>query len=772
MDPVKDSLAIMRVRMMLDSIRVNENRPTVALVLSGGGAKGAAYVGLLRYMEEVGIPVDVVCGTSMGGIIGGLIAMGYDAAEMDQIIRSVSWPALLGNKLESKYLSMRTKDFKSRFMFNLPFHYSDAVAERRARLNEENPDESTARTRNLLASLPTGYVNGFNIDNLLSSLTVGYHGNQRFSDLPIPYFCVSSDLVTCKANYSSDGDLIKSIRATMAIPGVFSPVRMEGMILVDGGTRNNFPVDIARAVGADIVIGAEMGDRDAKYSDVNFIGDILARLIAMLGDDARANSVSKPDLYLKPDNGGYGMLSFSPESINMLIESGYKAAKEDSASFAAIRAKLPADIVKPVRKKARNINKEAVLVNDISLTGVSLRENDIVRKIADLQPNTFMDASVIEDALKRLQATDAFESVSYSLKESEDGRYSLSINCMPKQLHRVALGLRFDLEELVSVIANVGLYSQRLSGSSLDMTLRVGNSQKLDLLYTYHHPGIPALNVQASAFYKRGDFVDDFDNTYNARFFGHSQQVFLSTEYSTFYNIKAGIRNEFSGLRPEWILVPEQSSMRGFSPDESNLKDGHLSAYLSVAFDTFDDEIFPKKGIYAKAGFTYDFFKYGCKNYEPAPILNLDVTPVIPIGRKFAIIPDIHFRSYFAGQQDGAPVSLTLLNYVGGDVSGRHFDHQIRFVGFNSAHYARDHVGVANLDIRYNPVKNLYFSLLGGYARESDTFNELFASAVPSYWAVGAQAAYNTIAGPVKLQFHWSDLNRKFEYYISFGLNF
>lgn len=771
-NPKADSLAILRVRHKLDSIRTTEHRPTVALVLSGGGAKGTAYAGILKYMEEVGIPIDMVCGTSMGGIVGSLIAMGYTADELQDIIRHINWSYLMSNNLESKYVPKRTKDFKATYQLDLPFHYDQAAADRRARMNEENPEEHLERGKRLLASLPTGYVNGYNISNLLSGLTVGYHGNMDFSELPIPYFCVSSDLVTCKAYYAGSGNLIKAVRATMAIPGVFSPVRTDGMILVDGGTRNNFPVDIAKAVGADIIIGVEVGNRDTEYSKVNSIGDIVFRLIAMLGDDARAHEVSKPDLHILPDIGNYGMLSFNEKAVETLMKAGYEAAKKDSAAFEEIRAKLPADLKLPVRKKALNINNTKVMVSDIHLRGVGVDEGNVVKKILGFNPGTVMGAQEIEAGLNRLQATGSFENVSYTLVEDGFGGYSLSVDCMPKQLHRFAFGFRFDTEEFVKAAVDIGLGINKLCGSSIDFALKVGNSQQLDVLYTYKYPRAPSFNVSATLFNRRGDILTgEKNNKFNMKIMGHNERIFLSTSYSTFYNVRAGLANDYAYTNFDWILSPVTRRYEIVIPDEEMLKGDFLSAFITGEIDNYDTQIFPSRGVNLKAGVQYIFHKFNDKTFKAAPVVNIDFTPVIPVTDWFSIIPDLHMRSYLK-IWEGSQAPLYFCNYVGGDISGRHLDQQVRFIGLNKVSYAQDNLSVVNLDLQFNPVKNLYISAQGGYFKDSETFLEMFEDFVPDCWAVGAQVGYKTILGPVKFQMHFSSLTKKLECYFVLGFDF
>ena len=237
-----DSVAIREIRARMD--KVKKHRPAVALVLSGGGAKGAAEVGALKYLESIGMPVDLVVGTSIGGLLGGLYSIGYRSAEMDTLIRGMNWPNMLTDPLPGRYLSYDKRQYDSKYLISVPFYDG----------GQFSLDGGKKKVgRKIAASLPGGFVQGRNVTNLLSSLTVAWQDTMSFAKLPIPFVCVATDMVSGKAKIWYSGSLVTAMRSTMSIPGLFAPVKTDGMVLVDGGLRDNFPVDIARYLGADIV---------------------------------------------------------------------------------------------------------------------------------------------------------------------------------------------------------------------------------------------------------------------------------------------------------------------------------------------------------------------------------------------------------------------------------------------------------------------------------------------------------------------------------------
>ena len=237
-DPKGDSIFFEKMHRYFDQIRETEHRPTVALVLAGGGARGTAHIGVMKFLEEKGIPIDFVAGTSMGGLMGGLYSMGYSADEIDQLIRGIDWDVMMSDEIPAEYYSYDQKRYKSTYILSFPFDKNRFVK-----------------------SLPIGIKNGLNIYNMMSSATVDYQGDLDFMKLPIPFCCVAAEIATQTEKHWTSGSLISALRSTMSILGYFRPVRVDSMILSDGGTKNNFPVDVAKQMGANIVIGCSQSRR-------------------------------------------------------------------------------------------------------------------------------------------------------------------------------------------------------------------------------------------------------------------------------------------------------------------------------------------------------------------------------------------------------------------------------------------------------------------------------------------------------------------------------
>lgn len=233
------------------------HRKKVAVVLSGGGAKGMAHIGALRVIEKAGIPIDIITGTSMGAIVGGLYAIGYDAHRLDSMVSVQDWSFLLTDKLEAHSPLLDNRERQNTYFLSKTFMLD----------------------RNRISKKSGGMIEGRNLEKLFDRLTAGYHDSIDFNRLPIPFACVATDIVDNSEYVMRGGVLSEAMRSSMAIPGVFSPVRKDSMVLVDGGLRNNFPVDIARQMGADVVIGVTVQEDLKEAYDLKSTSDVLLQIV-------------------------------------------------------------------------------------------------------------------------------------------------------------------------------------------------------------------------------------------------------------------------------------------------------------------------------------------------------------------------------------------------------------------------------------------------------------------------------------------------------------
>jgi len=745
----------------MDSLRETLHRPTVGLVLSGGGAKGAAEVGALKYIEELGIPIDLVCGTSIGGLVGGLYSVGYSPEDMQELFTTQDWSTMLTDYIKPSYLSYSTKMHSAKYLVTIPFRTAGEVLD-------------LGNGKDFKSSLPSGYADGFNVNNLLSSLTVGYQDSISFSTLPVPYMCVASDMVSCKAKNWGSGELKTAMRSTMSIPGLFDPVRTEGMVLVDGGTRNNFPTDIAKAMGADYVIGIELSDSRPDYEQVNNIGDIIWQFMNMLGNDAFDKNIHIPDVMIKPWLDGYNMMSFSVEAIDTMILRGYNAAAGKRDELLSLKEKLNLSEAAPARRKATDISKTPIKISSISFNGLSDKEEKMVSKLLEFEAGDKVSKDELDHIMSKLLATKAFSSLTYSLLGDKEP-YSLVFNCVTAPTNSLSLGARMDTEEWASLLFNLGINTNSLRGSRLNLTAKLGQNLKAEAHYTLDLAWMPTINLSASVSRYKGNLGSAGDNMrFDVSYWTHKEMLYLTDVRWTKVNFKAGMKNQFVNLDKSSYLATILSELLS----EDALSGSYAGAFASGHYYTFDDYYYPSRGTSLEFSCNYDFLKLKTSDFSPVISLGVDFKTVIPIGGKFAIIPDFHFRNVInTGEKTDSEghrykdLSVLHTNFLGGTIARRYTENQVPFFGVNNIINTDEYLQTATLELRFNPLKKFYISAMAGLFESNDDLANLIVEYDPDCYAFGLEAAYNFVGGPVKCNVHWSK-NFGWGLYASVGFDF
>ena len=770
LDP-KDAQAVRSIQSRMAQIR--KHRPTVALVLSGGGAKGAATVGALKFMEQYDLPVDMVVGTSIGGLLGGLYSLGYSADYLDTLIHNINWDMALSDKVDRQYIPYSRTRYKEKFLVSIPFYYrtddyQNYVAgdlpfasgeDRRLHLGADEKGTSIDRiiSDNLMGSLPSGFVYGQNVCQIISSRTVGYSDSTDFFKFPIPFACVATDVASGKAKIWHNGSINLALRSTMSIPGLFTPVRTQGMVLTDGGMRNNFPVDIARDMGADIVIGIDLSTDSMEADKINNLGDILWQGIDMLAGDSFERNVRSVDVRIHPDLEGYNMLSFNDVAIDTMYRRGYRAAEAAADELAAVRRKVGSEKRKLQARPAVDLNRRPVVIGDIDVVGVTAEEADYIRSKLSVKAGSIVTYSALEEDIARVFGEGTYDFVNYELRGSMEP-YRLRILCKRGPMHQLGLGFRVDSQDLVSILVNIGLNTHSIRGASLDMTGRIGINPYLDLHFAYNSPKLPTIN--ARAFFRwadRNNFISGNTN-YNIIFHQYSQELYFSNMKWSNFDVQGGIRNQYFNVQQ--ILATD---VKGDYDPRSVSRD-YPGLFVNARMETLDDGYFPTRGV--SAGIQGEFISRMFVDGHPKPFgtLSMDGQMPVSLGR-FTLVPRGSVRFLF-----GEDIPIVFANVMGGDFPGRYVDQQRPFMGIGKAAIRRNYMMIGRLDARFNVSGSHFVSAVFNAAYDFNTFREFELG--EHVLGAGLEYAYNSVLGPLKLSVHWSTITQKLGAYLSVGFNF
>lgn len=768
-------LRVRVIRHRLDSIRIVEHRPTVALVLSGGGAKGAAHVGVINYLESIGMPVDLVMGTSMGGLVGGIYALGYDAPHLDSLIRSIDWDMALSDKVPRKYLSYSTIKYKEKYALSFPFYYDKKEFLKQKSDETQYPhkgdelrlgangdvDASGLVRDNLLGSLPSGMVYGQNVNNLFSSLSVGYQDDIDFyTELPIPFLCVATDLVRGTAKIWTQGKLNTALRSTMSIPGLFTPVKTDGMVLVDGGMRNNFPTDLAKKCGADIVIGVNLSSGYKSYSEINNLGDILDTGIDMMGRSSYENNINIPDVTIFPDLHEYSMMSFDTKSIDVIINRGYEAAVAQAAALDSIKRIVGPGVKTLHNQVADDIRIGKVMISGVEVVGVSDKESAYLQNKINLKAGTYVGSEEIENAVATIYATNSFDYVNYELL-GDNQPYRLKFNCKKGPINKVGFGARFDTEEVVAVMFNLGVGVQKLRGASFDFTGKIGSNPYAGVVYSYVAQRGMTVNAAASIRYTDRNTFSFGDNNFRINSTNLRQEVYLSNiKWSKFF-LKEGFRNDYFNISS----ILSEKDISDYNVDQ--LSNSHLSFFIDGRNDSLDDGYVPSSGHSVGISYSWMFGSFPKKMHNFHAI-HFDALKVYG-GDSFAFIPSLNMRALF-----GDDIPIPFANTMGGSLAGRYLEQQMPFIGITSAASMPKVLGVARADFRFKLYRNNYLTAIYNYALSSNEWDGFmnWAEEIQDYHGFGLQYTYNSIIGPLGFNVHWSDYSHKAGVYVSLGFDF
>ena len=768
--PEADSLAFAKVRERMDSIR--QYRPTVGLVLAGGGARGLAHLGVIKYIEELGIPVDVVTGTSMGGLIGGLYALGYKHDQLDSLVRSIDWPVMMSDNIPDAFVSYNIKKYREKYLIRIPFHYDNEDLARRLEqemIAEKMYKESGHDSADMLQEsinkmgfgMPDGYLYGLNVRNLLSSVSVGYQDSISFANLPIPYAAVATDLYSMTPKYWSSGNLNTALRSTMAIPFYFRAVRCEGEILLDGGMRNNYPVDLAKEMGADIVIGSDMAVH-RELNELNSPVDFLLQTITLLASGTAGPAMEMLDLGVHHELPGYNMLSFDDKSVDDIIDQGYQNTLQHKEEFQAIAALVAGKPVPPVSSHtpAINLSSTKVRVNEVRFNGLTDKERDAIIQKKDYPNDGMYDQAAVEKLLNRLYGTNVFEAVTYRLEGASEP-YTLVLDCQKGQVNDSALGVHADTDEYVSIALHLGLGTRRLSGLRFTSDLKIGTnpSAVLDLAYRPQTGKTPTVGL---------DFRTRLINTSSGymsaieeKLLSGAFDAYLEDSRMLFGKMRFGFTAEmdpyerYLSYGEEWLGWDWESYW--------------LSLFADLRYDTFDDGASPTKGFratlngrYVFKGHSYDlddrFYREEFEITTPGGVVPRYATVMaslegaFTIGNDFTIHPKLYAGWYSVEERDYMNPKHTIA--AGGFIPNRYVERQMPFFGFPTGYrHTLPFSFVGMLDFRYRFLRKNFATVRGGIFTDVYDLSDIIYS-YPTF-AVGLEYARQSMVGPLKLAVQW-----------------
>ena len=722
-------------------------RKKVGVVLSGGGAKGMAHIGVLKVLEKAGIPVDVVTGTSIGSIVGGLYAIGYNAHSLDSMVRKQDWTYVITDKED-----LHNQSYLDRKKANTYFL-------------------TTGLTIGKHASDAGGLIKGKNLAELFQKLFVGYTDSLDFNkDLKIPFACVATNIMDNSEVVFHSGRLPQAIRASMSIPAAFSPVRIGDMVLVDGGLKNNYPVDVAREMGAEIIIGVTLNGKPKTADDITGTMKIVGQIIDVNCVNKYDQNKALSDLWMNVDPHGFTTASFTSEAIDSLIRYGEEEAMRHWDEIIALKQRIGIDdsfrpiIYHPLRPNAMT---ERQRVTGFTFENMTPQAERFLRQKFHLNKVDSIDATMEQELTTSMRMDLFYQTAECQLVPQGDGvRVVLSAGKRKSlQLHA---GVRYDTEENAAIQLGIDIPLKTAIPIQTDITLRLGKRLMARGEITVHPRSFTRPTFRYTFYRNDIDIYTTGNLDYNIRY-NQSQAEFLPINFDLrHFNLQMGLR---------WDYFHYRNKLGSEAVKLGVLENEHFFSYRArLVFNNEDNWNFPKRGARFHAEYAYstnDFAKLNVRdangNKQGKTMGMSDVSAnwrmSFTIGSRFTIQPMLYGRLLF-----GSVVPAGFYNTLGGEWFGHYIEQQMPFAGIGNLEYINNQFVAAQLQAQQQIGKSNYVLLRVTAGQNAAKVKELLDYRT----MIGAQVAYyyNTMFGPVGATLGYSNHTKKGYFFINLGYEF
>ena len=706
-------LLILPLVNMAQEVTIKTDRPKIALVLSGGGAKGFAHIGVLKVLEEEGIPIDIIVGTSMGSLVGGIYALGYSATEIEKIVKKQDWDTLLTDDVPRMFLSKNDQLIKQRYLFSLPINDKKKL------------------------SLPIGVIKGQNVLNLFCGLAANVPENADFSKFPVSFACVATDLETGKEVVLTKGYLPTAMFSSMAIPAAFQTSERDGMLLIDGGVVNNFPTDVAKRMGADIIIGVDIRNDFYDRRNLKSMGNVLGQLVNFFDQTKDSVNNSLCDVIIRPDITGFSISSFTNEAVDTLIDRGEKAARTAKYQIQRLKEKYA---LEQQLKTREFVLPDKWIISDLCFTGDQYFDEAFLRKNLLLKfPGTY-SYKEIKNAIDRLYGLGGFEKIYFTLTDNGNGK-TLNLRITTNNVFAQNIGFKVNTTDAAALLLNTTRKNYGNVFGLLSFGMELSVHPGLRIIAESNKTNLVTFGIELKGKYQNYNIFDNGVKIHEADIYYSSGAIYLYQPFLKRYHIGIGVQEEY--------YHGDIFSKNSNYPITSNKMNYFLTnAYSYLSFDNMDDFYFPSKGSNAYAEFSLlaDFKNAG----EISPTLLFKMRNVIPAWHNTALLLDFYGRALY--NSDSTQTRMTL---VGGEPYSQYFNYHLPFVGLSAINIADRFTYIGLIGLRAKIANSQYVSLLFNVMRQS---NEMVGyTKADVIYGGGVRYSLKTMFGPLDTTIGYSN---------------
>ncbi len=722
---------------------IEARQPKVGLVLSGGGAKGLAHIGVLKVIDSLGIKINYIAGTSMGAIIGSLYASGYSGKQLDSIFKELKFDNLINDALPRSSIDLSERANIEKYVVKLPFN-------------------------KFKIKLPSALSKGHNTYNLFLKLLLHVNAINDFSKLPTPFLCVATNIETGKQVVLENGNLAQSVIASGALPSLFQPVIINEQMLVDGGVVNNYPIDELRAKGVDIIIGVDVQDGLATREQLTSAPDVLLQINNFKTINDMIAKSKNTDIYIKPNIKSFNVVSF--DQGRAIIKSGEIAALSKLNTLKELTNK-PDVLQERVMLKSR----DSITINNVLISGnVNYTRAYFIGKLK-LKNNEKISYQDFIKGLNNLVATNNFKSFEYQLKKTPNLEgYDLLANVKEIKINTyLKFALHYD--DLYKSAALVNLTKKKLlfknDIASLDLVLGDNVRYNFDYLIDkgfYWSIGLKSRYNQFNKNINAQLLLDDTQmaavglNKVGIKLRDQTNQFYLQTLFRRDFSLRVGVEHKRLEIKSEIFF--------GNNPNEDFLFENtdYFSLFGNYKLDTYDDKYFPKRGVYFDGGLNiYLKASSFAKNFQEFSIAKAD------LGYAFSTFNKWAFNIKASGGFKFGDKSNQALDFALGGYGNDLINNLVPFVGYDFLSLTGNSYVKASVLADFEIFNKHHISLEGNWANVNDNiFDSGTWLSLPDYRGYAIGYGIETFLGPIQTKYSYSPERKTGEWFFNIGFWF
>ena len=721
----------------------NQDDLKVGLVLSGGGAKGLAHIGVLKVIDSLGVKIDYVSGTSMGAIVGSLYASGYSGKELDSIFRSLDFNKLINDDLPRASKAFYERNNSERYAVTLPFD-------------------------NFKIKLPSALSRGQNVYGLISKLTLHVTDINDFSKLPIPFFCIATNAETGKEVILDKGVLAQAVMASGALPSLFQPVFIDGEMLIDGGVVNNYPIDELREKGIDVIIGVDVQDDLATRKELTSAPDVLLQINNFRTINDMKLKSKKTDVYIKPNITDFNVVSFNDGSE--IIKKGVEAADLNIDELLKLRSKQKQQTKQIINKPIQ----DSIAINSIIVKGNKKYSRAYILGKLKLKDNEKVSYKNFNKGVNNLIATNNFDYFQYHFKKSKNEVYDLEANLTETEISTfLKFGLHYDDLYKSAALVNFTKKGLLFNNDVTTFDFILGDNVRYNFEYFIDKGFYWSIGLRSR--------YNQFNKNINAQLLLSDEQLEgtglikvdseLKDQTNQFY-VQTLFRKDFAlslGMEHKRLEIDSET----FSLDDSNNefvfeKTDYLSVFGNLKLDTYDNKYFPKKGIYFNGNF-HNYFYASSFNSE---FKNFSIARA-DMGYAFSVSDKLAFNLQTSGGFKLGDNSTNTLNFALGGYGNNLINNFIPFFGYDFISLIGNSFVKAYLSADYEIIKKHHITLEGNWTNVEDNIfetGEWFT--LPDYRGYAMGYAIETFIGPIQAKYSYSPEQKTSIWFFNLGFWF